>query len=94
MPPYAAVVEVHDPVERVPIETDANGVVRVGHTRLTLESIVPAFDAGATPEEIVQQYPSVALGDVFLVVAFYLRPNRTVPPRRRDRAIHGRRYAT
>ena len=31
------------------------------------------FDAGATAEEIVQQYPSVALADVYQVIAYYLR---------------------
>jgi uncharacterized protein (DUF433 family) len=28
-----------------------------------------AFHAGATPEDIAQQFPSVALPDVYLVIA-------------------------
>jgi len=32
-----------------------------------------AFDAGATAEEMVQQYPSVALADAYSVIAYYLR---------------------
>lgn len=59
--------------ERVPVHTDADGVVRVGGTRVTLDSLVAAFDAGATAEEIVQQYPAVALADVYSVIAYYLR---------------------
>ena len=35
-------------IERVPIHTDADGVVRVAGTRVTLDTIVAAFDAGAT----------------------------------------------
>jgi uncharacterized protein (DUF433 family) len=62
-----------DTTERVPIRTDANGVIRVGGTRVTLDTLVAAFDAGATAEEIVQQYPSVALADVYSVIAYYLR---------------------
>jgi hypothetical protein len=46
---------------RAPIRTDADGVIRVDGTRVTLDTVVATFDAGATPEEIVQQYPSVAL---------------------------------
>lgn len=44
----------------------------VGGTRVTLDTLVAAFDAGATAEEIAQQYPSVALADVYAVIAYYL----------------------
>lgn len=60
-------------LERVPIHTDAHGVVRVAGTRVTLETIVDAFAAGATAEEIAQQYPTVPLADVYSVIAYYLR---------------------
>jgi uncharacterized protein (DUF433 family) len=62
-----------DTTERVPVHTDVDGVVRVGGTRVTLDTLVAAFDAGATAEEIAQQYPSVALADVYSVIAYYLR---------------------
>ena len=42
-------------LERVPIHTDDHGVVRVARTRVTLETIVDAFESGATAEEIAQQ---------------------------------------
>jgi uncharacterized protein (DUF433 family) len=60
-------------IERVPIHTDADGVVRVAGTRVTLDTIVAAFDAGATAEEIAQQYSSIALADVYSVITYYLR---------------------
>jgi len=59
--------------ERVPVQTDADGVVRVGGTRVTLDTLIAAFDAGATAEEMAQQYPSVALADIYSVIAYYLR---------------------
>jgi uncharacterized protein (DUF433 family) len=59
--------------ERVPIHTDAHGVVRVAGTRVTLETIVDAFELGATAEEIAQQYPTVPLVDVYSVITYYLR---------------------
>jgi uncharacterized protein (DUF433 family) len=62
-----------DTTERVPIQTDSDGVVRVGGTRVTLDTLIAAFDAGATAEEIIQQYPSVTLADVYSVIAYYLR---------------------
>jgi uncharacterized protein (DUF433 family) len=36
----------------------------VRHTRVTLETIIAAFNEGATTEEIALQYPSVPLADV------------------------------
>jgi uncharacterized protein (DUF433 family) len=62
-----------DTIERVPIHTDADGVVRVARTRVTLDTIVGAFDAGATAEGITQQYSSVPLADVYSVITYYLR---------------------
>jgi uncharacterized protein (DUF433 family) len=60
-------------IERVPIHTDADGVVRVASTRVTLDTIVDAFETGATAEEIAQQYPTVPLVDVYSVITYYLR---------------------
>jgi len=56
----------------IPLTTDADGVVRVGNTRVTLATIVAAFREGATPETIAQQYPSLALADVYAVIGYYL----------------------
>jgi uncharacterized protein (DUF433 family) len=55
-----------------PLQFDAHGVCRVGSTRVTLLSLIDAFEEGASPEEIYQQYPSVSLADVYVVIAFYL----------------------
>ncbi len=59
--------------ESIPLETDADGVVRVGGTRVTLDTVVAAFEQGATAEEIVYQYPSLDLVDVYLVIGYYLQ---------------------
>lgn len=59
--------------ETIPLETDADGVVRVRHTRVTLDTLVAAFAEGATAEEIAQQYPTVPLADVYSVIGYYLR---------------------
>jgi len=59
--------------EPIPLETDADGVVRVGETRVTLDTVVAAFKEGATAEEIVYQYPSLNLTDVYFVIAYYLQ---------------------
>ena len=59
--------------EIIPLRTDSTGVIRVGGTRITLDTVVGAFCDGATAEEIVQQYPSLNLADVYHVIGYYLR---------------------
>jgi uncharacterized protein (DUF433 family) len=64
--------------EAVPMTADADGVLRVGGTRVTLDTLVAGFRQGATAEEIVQQYPTLDLADVFTVFSFYLRHQEAV----------------
>lgn len=59
--------------EPMPLLAGRDGVVRVGATRVTLDTVVAAFNGGATAEEIAQQYPSVDLADIYAVITFYLR---------------------
>jgi len=56
----------------VPLAVDAEGVVRITGTRVTLDSVVLAFQEGASAEEIAQQYPSLSLADAYAVIAYYL----------------------
>ncbi len=56
-----------------PFTTDEHGVIRIGTSRVALERIVNAFDAGASPEEIVESYPTVELGDVYATITFILK---------------------
>lgn len=57
----------------IPLTTDANGVVRISKNRVTLDTVVIAFLEGAIAEEIVEQYPSLQLSDVYSVIGYYLR---------------------
>lgn len=59
--------------ETIPLQPRDDGTIRVAGTRVTLDTVVAAFRAGATPEEIVLDYPSLRLGDVYAVIAYYLR---------------------
>lgn len=60
------------------IREDADGTLRVGDSRVLLELVVRAFQDGATPETIVQRYPSLVLADVYSVVSYYLRHSSEV----------------
>lgn len=58
--------------EAPPLAADPTGVFRVGNSRVTLDTVVGAFRDGATAEEIAEQYPAIALGQVYAVIAYYL----------------------
>ena len=64
--------------EAVPITDDLDGVMRLSGSRVTLDSVVTAFNGGATPEEIVCQYPTLQLSDVYAVITYYLRQQKDI----------------
>lgn len=47
-------------------------VVRVGNTRVPLDTVVYHYENGASPEEIVHNFPTLDLADVHAVIAYYL----------------------
>ena len=56
----------------VPLVTDSHGGLRVRGTRVALDRIVVAFKSGAAAEQIAQQFPTVELRDVYLIIGHYL----------------------
>ena len=62
----------------VPLVRGADGVLRIGDTRVTLDTLIAAFQLGATAEEIAQRYSSLNLADVYAVIGFYLRHSADV----------------
>lgn len=57
----------------VPLTTDSNGVVRIDGTRVTLETVLTAFQHGATAEQIVHDYSVLTLPDLYAVITYYLQ---------------------
>ena len=56
----------------VPLRTDEHGVVRIGTTRVPLDTVIYAFNQGASAEEIVMSYATLKLADVYAVINYYL----------------------
>jgi uncharacterized protein (DUF433 family) len=57
----------------LPLAADAFGVVRVGGTRIPLDTVITAFKQGSTPEQIVDDFDTLHLADVYAVIGYYLR---------------------
>ena len=74
----------------LPLKLDKAGVVRVGGTRVTLDTVVRAFIRGATAEEIAQQYPSLSLPDIYATISYYLQNREDVEKYLEKRQMHAR----
>jgi uncharacterized protein (DUF433 family) len=72
--------------ETFPLTKDSSGTIRVGGTRVTLDTLIYSFKDGATAEEIALRYPAVELADVYAAITYYLRHTNEV-----DTYLHERK---
>src|SRR5947208_14607054 len=61
-----------EPTQEVPLVVTEDGTIRIGNTRVSLESVVLHYEQGATAEEIVLRFPALRLADVHSCLAYYL----------------------
>jgi uncharacterized protein (DUF433 family) len=59
--------------ETPPLYQDESGAIRVGNTRVLLETVIRAFQDGASPESIVNRYSTLTLSEVYNTIGYYLR---------------------
>jgi uncharacterized protein (DUF433 family) len=64
--------------EAPPLCVLPDGAMRVRGTRVSLDTVIRAFDEGCTPEEIRDDYPTLQLADIYAIIAFYLRHREDV----------------
>jgi uncharacterized protein (DUF433 family) len=48
------------------------GAYRIAGTRVSLDSVVYAFQKGASPERIQRSFPALSLEEVYGAIAYYL----------------------
>jgi uncharacterized protein (DUF433 family) len=46
--------------------------IRLKGTRMSIDTIVEEFNKGAAPQEIVENYPSLTLAQVYAAITYYL----------------------
>jgi uncharacterized protein (DUF433 family) len=56
----------------LPLKEDASGVVRIGNTRVSLDTVIAAYLEGAIPEEIAEQFTTLQLSDIYAAITYYL----------------------
>jgi uncharacterized protein (DUF433 family) len=56
----------------VPLRAEADGTIRVGNSRITLDILIEEFVAGATAEGIAAEYDTLDRADIYAILAYYL----------------------
>ena len=64
--------------EPPPLHVDQDGVVRVAKTRVTLDTVIHAYQRGEAAEEIANAYETLELTDIYGALFFYLRHKKEV----------------
>lgn len=59
--------------EPIPLRADGDGVIRLGDTRVSLLTLITAYQNGASAEVLVEKFPALSLPDVYAVITYYLR---------------------
>ena len=62
----------------IPLRIDDHGTVRVGNTRVSLDSVIYDYQNGATAEQIADDFPTLDLADIHAVISYYLRNRNEV----------------
>ena len=57
---------------------ERNGGLYVKGTRVSLESVVIRFQQGASPDNIVQSFPTLKLSQVYGTIAYYLENEKVI----------------
>ena len=55
-----------------PLRADKHGVMRIGKTRVRLDTVITAWRQGESPEQIVENFDVLDLADVYAVISYYL----------------------
>ncbi len=61
-----------------PFRWDEARGIRIGSSRVTLDSLLAAYHNGSTPEEIAIQYSVLHLEDIYSAIAYYLNHRQEI----------------
>ena len=62
----------------IPLREDREGILRVGHSPVTLDLVIGAWKLGESPESIQRSFNTLRLADIYAVITFYLQHEKEV----------------
>lgn len=63
---------------KIPLETTEFGTLRLGSSRVSLDSVVHHYKQGATAERIAESFSSLELADIYAVITYCLGNRESV----------------
>ncbi len=72
--------------QTAPLALWEDGSIRIGSSRVTLDSVVHEFTDGATAEQIQDDFPTLSLREIYGAISYYLEHEEQVEAylRKRD----------
>jgi uncharacterized protein (DUF433 family) len=64
--------------QTAPLTFGDDGTIRITGSRVTLDSVVHAFQHGSTAEQIQDSFPSLTLREIYGAIAYYLEHQEQV----------------
>src|SRR5437764_1256129 len=58
--------------QTLPLRLTEDGTIRIGDSRVSLDSVAHHYKLGAAAEQIVQKFPALDLADVYATISYYL----------------------
>lgn len=75
---YILIMSVVVSTSEIKLTQTESGVLRIGDSRVSLDTVITAFAQGATPEQIVEDYDSLELAEVYAAISYYLQNREEV----------------
>jgi uncharacterized protein (DUF433 family) len=72
---------------------DSHGVLRVGNTRVSLDSVVYGFNRGEDAAEIQRNFDALSLAEVHAAIAYYLHNKAEVEQYLDEQKLSRKRFA-
>lgn len=64
--------------QTLPLQLTEDGTIRIGGSRVSLESIVYHYNLGASAEQIAQKFPSLDLADIYATFSYIINNKEEV----------------
>jgi uncharacterized protein (DUF433 family) len=75
--------------QTLPLHLTEDGTIRVGDSRVSLDSVVHHYKLGASAEQIAQKFPALELADVYAAITYYLNHQEAVEEYLRQQEAKG-----
>lgn len=64
--------------QAMPLQLTEDGTIRIGESRVSLDSVIHHSTLGASAEQIAQKFPAIDLADVYAAISYYLNNEDSV----------------